>query len=240
MNSETKHAGLIPPRRQAQVWIDFDGTITEWDMIDELVERYAVDDSWRAIEAAWHAGRIGSLECLRGIFDLIRISDEDLNACLDGGRLDPGAAALFGRLAAWQVPVTILSDGVDWFISRLLARAGIRNVCVRANTIRRHGDRMELVCPYRNPECEADAAHCKCGSMQALGLPGRRSIYIGDGRSDVCGARRSDVVFAKSALAACLEKEGRPFIPFRTLEDVDEALAVAWREAGEGPAAGRN
>lgn len=228
MNFAAQPSGLIPPPSQAQVWIDFDGTITQGDLIDELVARYAVNDSWKAIETDWHEGRIGSRQCLQGILDLIRISDEELDRFLDAGRVDPGAGALFGRLAAGGVPVTILSDGVDWIIGRLLGRAGIENLRVRANTVRRRGDRMELICPYRDAACETDAAHCKCGSMRALGIAGRRGIYIGDGRSDVCGARRSDVVFAKEALAECLAREGRPFIPFRTLEDVDRTLAAAW------------
>ena len=75
--------------------------------------------------------------------------------------------------------------------------------------------------------------HCKCGSAEALHRPGRKTIYIGDGRSDLCAARKADVVFAKRALARCLTAEGRAFLPFDTLADVRGALAAAW----EHPAA---
>ena len=37
-----------------------DGTITRTDVLDELIRRYAIDNSWHAVEADWQAGRIGS------------------------------------------------------------------------------------------------------------------------------------------------------------------------------------
>ena len=75
--------------------------------------------------------------------------------------------------------------------------------------------------------------------MAALTRPGRdRHLYVGDGRSDLCPARRADLVFAKGALATALATEGVPFRPFDTLADVAATLAAGWgvpREAA-GPA----
>lgn len=218
----------LPPPDGAQVWVDFDGTISKLDLLDELIVRFAVDDSWRSVEDAWQAGVIGSYECLKKEFDVLRVSGGELDGFLDEIELDGGARSLFRLFAAWEIPVTILSDGIDIFIKRLLARAGIAGVPVRANTIRRRGNRLYLECPYRDGNCELKAAHCKCSSMQALGVPGRRNIYIGDGRSDLCAARQADVVFAKATLATCLGAEGKSFIPFRNLNDVEAVVFAAW------------
>jgi 2-hydroxy-3-keto-5-methylthiopentenyl-1-phosphate phosphatase len=87
---------------------------------------------------------------------------------------------------------------------------------------------MTLSCPFASDSCDVAAAHCKCASIAQIGQPGRRSIYIGDGRSDLCPARKADLVFAKGALAAALAKEGRKFIRFASLLDVAQVFLDEW------------
>ncbi|HEY1406306.1 MAG TPA: hypothetical protein VF857_06840, partial [Spirochaetota bacterium] len=68
----------------------------------------------------------------------------------------------------------------------------------------------------------------KCSSIALLGSPERHSIYIGDGRSDLCAARRADFVFAKDALADCLQKEGIPFVHYTDLSHITSYLITKW------------
>ncbi|MGA2500373.1 MAG: MtnX-like HAD-IB family phosphatase [Tepidisphaeraceae bacterium] len=218
----------IPPADRAQVFIDFDGTITQVDVIDDLIRRYAVDDSWKTVEEQWQRGEIGSRECLSREFDVIRVSPADLSAFLAEVPLDPGARELFSLLREHRVPVSVLSDGVDLFINHILDSAGLGSVIVRSNAIERHGDRLRLVCPHHVPSCPVGAAHCKCASAQLLQEQGRRSIYIGDGRSDLCAARKAGCVFAKGALAASLKNCGTPCTSFSSLTDVRAILDNAW------------
>lgn len=225
-----KPAVSIPPPDRAQVWFDFDGTLNQRDTLDDLTEQFAVDDSWKPVLDDWFAGRIGSFEIIDKMLDCVRVTDDQLTEFLDGMTVDPGAVSLYRRLESWAIPMTVLSDGVDVFIRHVLGRAGLEHIRIRSNTIDRRGDRMRLACPFRDPECESHAAHCKCGSMRALGEAGRRNIYIGDGRSDLCAARKADVVFAKDGLAACLQRENIPFIPFRTLHDVEAVLRERWED----------
>ncbi|EQD32500.1 phosphoserine phosphatase [mine drainage metagenome] len=58
----------VPLPSKAQVWIDFDGTISREDVLDELVSRFASNDSWKLVEERWRTGLIGSAECLRSEF----------------------------------------------------------------------------------------------------------------------------------------------------------------------------
>ncbi len=222
-------AAAIPPAGRCQVWVDFDGTITHTDVLDELIRRHAVDDSWRAVEADWQAGRIGSRDCLTRQLAVVRATDAELDALLADVPLDPGVNTLFATLAAAGVPVAVLSDGVARFIARLMARAGLSHVPVRSNAVARHGAALELLTPHGSPDCRSAAAHCKCASAAALATPGRDAdLYVGDGRSDLCPGRRSTVVFAKGVLAANLAIEGLPFVPFDTLADVARTLDAAW------------
>lgn len=222
----------VPSRAQdIEVWIDFDGTITRKDVLDELIATFAIDDRWCQAEARWQAGLIGSMECLSEEFSTLSVDADTLRQFLTTIPIDPGAGALFALLRANGVPFTILSDGVEQFIAAILARLPAGVVPVRANRIEHVGQRIQLRCPHHHEQCSSAAAHCKCRSASLLGNANRTSIYIGDGRSDLCPARKADLVFAKGALARLLEREGRAFIPFDTLNDVAAALAAAWETA---------
>jgi 2,3-diketo-5-methylthio-1-phosphopentane phosphatase len=235
-NERGLDGGRLPPAEAAQVWIDFDGTLSEIDVLDGVVRRFARDESWREIERLWKAGAIGSRQCIERELALVEVSDEQLMAFLDSIGLDRGAVELVQLLDRWNVPVTVLSDGIDLFIRHILGRHGLGRLPVRSNTIVRRGKGMELRCPFHNSECPSAAAHCKCASAQALGQPGRRSIYIGDGRSDLCAARRADFVFAKGNLAELLKGEGIAFAGFETLADVECVLSKAWGQRdADGP-----
>ncbi len=221
----------IPPAASAQVWIDFDGTITQRDVLDDLILRYAHNDSWKLIEERWQAGLIGSKECLREEFDLIRVDKTQLREFLGQVKVDPGLGNLLNTLRSHRVPATILSDGIDWFIQAVLNREGIADLPVRSNTLTQKGNRLSLVCPHESATCTSAAAHCKCASAVQLQEAGRRTIYIGDGRSDLCPSRKADAVFAKGTLAQSLTREGIVFTPFVTLNDVAHALQAAWAVA---------
>jgi 2,3-diketo-5-methylthio-1-phosphopentane phosphatase len=151
-----------------------------------------------------------------------------LERFLDRIQLDPGFVPLVRLLSRLNIPHAIVSDGVDHFIQRTLERHGV-SVPVRSNTIDRDGPALALRCPLQRSDCRSAAAHCKCGSMEELARACRSSIYIGDGRSDLCPARTADYVFAKGALAAALEKEGREFVRFGGLGDVVDTLEREWK-----------
>jgi 2-hydroxy-3-keto-5-methylthiopentenyl-1-phosphate phosphatase len=218
----------VPPAGFAQVWIDFDGTITRRVVLDDLIQRYAVSDAWKLIEERWQAGIIGSRDCLREEFDLIRIGKEELAEFLEGVAVDPGLNRLLDSLRKHRVPVAVLSDGIEHFIRSVLARNGITDVPIRSNTLVHRGKRLSLRCPNASDACTCAAAHCKCTSAQELLQIGRTTIYIGDGRSDLCPSRKANAVFAKGALAQALTREAIPFTPFITLNDVAETLEAAW------------
>jgi 2,3-diketo-5-methylthio-1-phosphopentane phosphatase len=226
-NGVSRELKLCRPE-DCQIWLDFDGTITRQDVLDELIKRYSVNDSWKIIEARWQAGLTGSRQCLQEQLKLLRISPEELEQALDSIELDEGIFVLLELLKSRGVPAVILSDSADIFIERILHRHNIRNLPVRSNTVVRRGPGFELHCLDGDPLCEFGAAHCKCNSVKVMGDPKRKSIYIGDGRSDLCAARKVDYVFAKGILAQCLEKESIPFIRYSTLNDVAAVLSKVW------------
>ena len=220
--------GAIPAPSAAQIWLDFDGTITRRDVLDDLIQSYALNDSWKLIEERWQTGQIGSRECLRQEFDLIRISRKEMAAFLETVAVDTGFGKLMQVLRHHDVPAAILSDGIDWFINAVLERNGVNDLPVRSNTLLHRGRRLTLRCPNSSKACTSAAAHCKCASAEKMNTERRQTIYVGDGRSDLCPSRKANVVFAKGALAAALAREQIPFHPFVTLGDVADQLTAAW------------
>lgn len=226
-SSSAEHVQLPPPQ-DAEVWLDFDGTLTTSDVVDSVIREYCADDQWRQIEEAWQAGRIGSRACLAGQFELVQAGEDQLAEFVAGMSLDPGTTSLLALLRRHGVRATIVSDGIDWFIERIFRAHRLQPPPIRSNSLRRQGDSWRLVCPHLSPSCSVAAAHCKCASIERLATKGRARIYIGDGRSDLCAARKADVRFAKGVLAAQLKGEELSFIPYQTLHDVCQALGAAW------------
>lgn len=211
---------------------DFDGTITPQDTTDCVLEALA-DPAWRELEAQWVAAEITASDCMRQQIALIRGSRKELDAVLDGAALDPG----FRDLVVWAgrhgAPVAVVSDGVDYFITRILRRHGLGHLPVVANRLTGRPGAWRLEQPWTRAGCAAGSGVCKCDVTGPWTGDRETTIYVGDGRSDFCVSGRVDLLFAKGALAAYAEARGQAFLPFETFHDVTSALA---RLTGELPA----
>jgi 2-hydroxy-3-keto-5-methylthiopentenyl-1-phosphate phosphatase len=64
--------------------------------------------------------------------------------------------------------------------------------------------------------------------MDTLREPDKKSIYIGDGLSDLCAAKYSDFIFAKGALAKNLTAEGKLFVEFKDITQITDFMINRW------------
>jgi 2,3-diketo-5-methylthio-1-phosphopentane phosphatase len=207
-----------------QILCDFDGTISAVDTTDCILDALA-DAQWREIEADWVAGRIDAAACMRAQVALISGSDADLDARLDAVALDPGFADFAAWCAANDMPLTVVSDGVDYFIRRILARHGLEDLPIISNKLAGRAGARRLEQPYRRAGCAGGGGVCKCETAKAAQGPGARSlVYVGDGRSDFCVSGRADILFAKGELAAYAASLNRPYHHFETFHDVTAQL----------------
>jgi 2,3-diketo-5-methylthio-1-phosphopentane phosphatase len=207
-----------------QVFCDFDGTITTVDTTDRVLGQLAAP-AWEALEADWRAGRIDAAACMKGQIALIQGDDAALDAVLDDIELDPG----FCDFAAWcadhDVPLAVVSDGVDYFIRRILARRGLGALPVVSNKLTGRPGARRLAQPHRREGCAAGAGVCKCDVVAGRESSRPMLVYVGDGRSDFCVSARADLLFAKDELAAYAAGRGQAFHAFETLHDVTAVLA---------------
>lgn len=208
------------------VFCDFDGTISTVDTTDRVLSRLAAP-AWEELEADWRAGRIDAATCMKAQVALIEGDDAALDTVLDQVELTEGFMDFVAWCEAHAIPLAVVSDGVDYFIKRILARHGAGRVPVVSNRLGGRAGARRLSQPHRREGCAAGAGVCKCeATARRLGPAPRPSlIYIGDGRSDFCVSARADILFAKDELAAYAAGRGQAHHVFQTFHDVTAALA---------------
>ncbi len=202
------------------VAIDFDGTVTDVDIIDAVLQSFARPE-WQEVERLWEQGIIGSRECLERQMSMIDQPLGKLLDYIDGFSIDSTFKDFAGYLNARGIPYAIVSDGFQVFIERLLANAGLGQVPVYANILREEGGTMKTVFPYSQPDC--NSANCKCMAVSDLGRE-RSLILVGDGRSDFCLAHKSHHVFTKKKLTVYCRENNIPHTPFDNFGEITASL----------------
>ena len=220
-----------------QVFCDFDGTISKEDVTDLVLDRFARPE-WREIEDQWTNGRITAAQCMRRQIQLLQAKHEDIDAFLDMIEIDSAFGAFKAFCEKNGLGLIIVSDGVDHFIRRVLARHGLEDIQIIANKLisRPHACTMpdfDLGFPFRSAACAAGAGVCKCAQVR----PSGNHIYIGDGRSDFCVSHEALLVFAKAKLADYCRTNCLPFIPYSGFAEIQASVATILSSPSRQPVA---
>jgi 2,3-diketo-5-methylthio-1-phosphopentane phosphatase len=214
--------------RKLAIYCDFDGTITERDVIDAFLERFASAD-WMAIEENWKLGKISSRDCLRQQLKCVpALAHPEIEEFLKEIKIDPYFLNLLNYSQENAIPFYIVSDGFDWFIQSVLRNNGIENLPLFSNVLRWTTKGLIPSFPLASQSCRTGSGVCKCKVVEAS-QENYFKIYIGDGRSDFCVAPSADLLFAKGSLKHYCETqriEYRDFTSFRDVMAVLEPLVT--------------
>ncbi len=205
------------------IFCDFDNTISLADCTDVILEAYAASE-WHDIETEWEAGKIGSRECMQQQIALLQATPFQMDQLIDQIEIDPYFIRFVEYCEAKKLPLTIVSDGLDYVIQRILARYQLGHLPVIAGNFSQRNNQWQLATPYAVPTCAARAVTCKCQVVQQC-QRAQQIIYIGDGRSDFCvSSQKADVVLAKrSLLTHCQTNQLRHFA-FENFADVQAII----------------
>jgi 2-hydroxy-3-keto-5-methylthiopentenyl-1-phosphate phosphatase len=187
--------------------LDFDGTVTERDTLDLVLERFGDAEVYLRAEAELDAGRMTLNEVISAEFATVTAPLEEVVAyVVEHARVRPG----FAELARARHPL-VVSSGFHELIEPVLEREGVLDaVELRANRIDACLDGWRV--RYRVAEtCEVCGEPCKRGD-----LPAGEVAYAGDGHSDYCAALAADRVYATGSLAEFLDRRG---VPYEALTD---------------------
>jgi HAD superfamily phosphoserine phosphatase-like hydrolase len=198
--------------------LDFDGTITEVDLLDEVARRFGDPAVYQDVEGRLLAGEITLRECIEREFEPVRTPVEEVVGwALDEVRVRPGFRELVDLARARRWPAVIVSSGFHELIEPILAREGVL-LEVHANRLAPDDAGWHVI--WRDGRiCPVCGQPCKRAS-----LPKGEVIYVGDGYSDRCAAFASRRVFATRSLARYLDEHGRAYEPFEDFFAVMRSL----------------
>jgi 2,3-diketo-5-methylthio-1-phosphopentane phosphatase len=210
------------------VFCDFDGTITQLDVTDQILDQLA-HPAWREVEREWAMGLIGSRECLERQITMVESSRNDLHAVIDSITLDPHFSEFHRFTRRKKMPLYIVSDGFDYVIRRVLKRAGVKGSFrngsqLFASALRVEEHRLTPSFPHSPEPCEHGCATCKPAVMRRLSKGRQPIIFVGDGMSDRFAVEVADVVFAKRQLLAHCRETGIARHPFETFKEVHAVI----------------
>ncbi len=201
------------------IYCDFDGTITKKDTVNTFFETYA-SEKWLEYEELWIAGKITSRENAIAQVSLINsISEKQLNDYVESIEIDDYFLDFLAFTKREKIKFTILSDGFDLFIEKTLKKYGLQNIPYFANHLIYENNKFKIDFPYHNLKCDIGAGMCKCNKVSEENF-----CYIGDGTSDLCVAKKADLLFATKKLKRYCEQNSIPHFAFSSFKDVVDIL----------------
>jgi 2-hydroxy-3-keto-5-methylthiopentenyl-1-phosphate phosphatase len=202
--------------------VDFDGTITERDTQDDLLERYA-PEAYAEAERGLAQGRLTLRECMEQEFAPVRGDHDAIVAeTVEAARVREGFGEFVEAMEAAGNRLVVVSGGFESVIRPVLERVGAAHLPVIAHEFRITPEGTTL--DFRaDADCDVCGEECKRGVVEGMrdGLP---VAYIGDGYSDRCAAIAADRRFARRFLAKDLDELGLDYTPFDDFHAVREAL----------------
>ncbi|UCD64357.1 MAG: MtnX-like HAD-IB family phosphatase [Candidatus Zixiibacteriota bacterium] len=183
------------------VFCDFDGTVSRRDVGYHLFRHFSGGENEKLLPD-WKSGRLSTRDCLVREAAMVRASREEIYRFIEQFELDSGFQSFVDRCRANGTDLTVVSDGLDFYIKHIFERDGLKHLPVIANrgVIANGGLQVEFV--HHNRSCE------RCGSCKGERIREYRQrrgsavgvVFVGDGYSDACAVTEADIVFAKKDL----------------------------------------
>lgn len=205
--------------KSLSVFCDFDGTITERDMIVTICEKFCPPE-WTTIAKEILAQRKSVREGVAELFHMIPSSkkQEILDFARKVMKLRAGFPEFLDFCQQNGLLFTVCSGGIDFFVEPLMAPFQRQIHKIYSIPADFSGPTIALKHPYGCETCGT----CKVKVMAEY--PETIKILIGDSITDLHGARHANVVFARDRLKGYLNKEKISYHPFETFFDIMTTL----------------
>jgi len=212
-----------------RIYSDFDGTIAVHDIGNKLFRKFA---GAKSVEIVGHYlnGTMTARECLTLECAAVPdVTEAELDSFVHEFSLDPSFGAFVEFCRHRNIPLVVLSDGLDFYVERLLKKHGFGGLPFFSNRLEfvREGEVTKMVpsFPHTDAECLL-CGNCKRNHILTLSGDDDIIVYIGDGISDRCPVRYADIVFAKGSLIRYCQDQNVTYHEFRDFTDVMSRLEV--------------
>ncbi|MCH7706262.1 MAG: MtnX-like HAD-IB family phosphatase [Chloroflexi bacterium] len=205
------------------VLCDFDDTITLENVAHLILERFG-DGSWREVRRRYLDGLASAEDYFEEQFAKLGATRSEMQAHVRvAGSLRDGFVELAGYCRERDIELAVVTVGLDFYVEALLEQHGLGWIPTYAVGTSFTSGGMQFQQMNSGQLCQRWGI-CKCEVVERYRENGRRVVYVGDGRNDLCPARRSDVVFARDELLRLCREEGIPFHRFDDFTDVMAGL----------------
>ncbi|KAI2771546.1 HAD-like domain-containing protein [Daldinia loculata] len=237
---------------KAIFFTDFDGTITLQDSNDFMTDNLGYGAELR--KKGNHDVLFGKRtfrDSFQEMMDSIKTPyDQCIATLLKNVQLDPHFAEFFAWTRANNVPVVVLSGGMQPIIRALLAHLvgedAVQHMQIVSNDVEaRPGKSINEENGWNIKfHDDSDFGHDKSLEIRPYAALPERPImfYAGDGVSDLSAAKETDLLFAKAGrdLVTYCENEKVPFVTFNDFSDIHKIVAdvvegkITVQEAAKG------
>ena len=187
------------------VQCDFDGTVIRNNLSIVLRERFAPAD-WKKAEADYRAGLMTVEQSNILQFALVKETEEKLREYVRQHiEVRPGFAEFVDYCRESDVPLVIVSSGLDLYIELVLAEIGLSDLELHCGkTVVRYDG---ITVSYFAPEGSVIDAGFKEKYLNWLKQRDGEVVYLGDGLSDMVAARHAAHIFATGNVRGLLASE---------------------------------
>jgi 2,3-diketo-5-methylthio-1-phosphopentane phosphatase len=206
--------------QKIKIFCDFDGTITTKDVGEYMFEEFGDIEKAYEIFQRWVKKEIDYAQVWTELAEQIKdLKAEELDAFLETIDIQYGFSEFIQFCKSNNFEFTILSDGMDYYIKKILNHNKFEDLNFFSNNFVFTSEGPKFSFPYTDEECK-DCATCKRNILIDKSSDDDITIYIGDGLSDTCPAQYVDFIFAKKSLLKFCEKERISYYPFKNFKDV--------------------
>jgi len=214
------------------VLCDFDDTTAVENVAQLLLEQFCPKEIRERLRSESKANLLTFREYQEGTFNATGTGKEAMKALVKArATLRPQFKELWHHCRSRDIPMAIVTVGLDFYVDALLEREGLEELPRYAVRTRFTADGIAYEYPHgwdgsgalSQQECSR-WGNCKCSVLAKYRRMGHSIIYVGDGRSDFCAASIADRVFAREPLAQLCRDAGIAYTELHDFGDVISEL----------------
>ena len=198
---------------------DFDDTAAVQNVAELLLNRFG-DTTWTEVRQQFRNGEMNLKEYQEITFRNIRADRSAMQHYVrEHATLRPYFNELHHYCRSHSIPLAVVSQGLDFYISALLDRDGFGDVPVYA--VNTSFDQGRIFYHYNHPHPgRKSQGNSKALIVEQYQRQGYFVLFAGDGASDQEASRQADMVFAHRTLARYCKEEGIEYQHFQDFKPV--------------------
>jgi 2-hydroxy-3-keto-5-methylthiopentenyl-1-phosphate phosphatase len=211
--------------KRIAIFCDFDGTITERDMIITIMEKFGAP-GWESIKDQILGQEISIQSGVGQLFAGIASERREEVAAYaqEVAVIREGFADFLAFCKEQGIDFWVTSGGIDFFVIPLLKPFAIENP-IYCNASDFSGETIRILWPHACDEhCDNGCGMCKPSVLRKFPDQDLYKIVIGDSITDLQAAKQADFVIARSFLLRKCQELGLAHAEFATFYDVIAVL----------------